>query len=146
DDIIVACRLMNIFRRKGVRLLTLSMVEAPDGFCIMAMVEAPESEWEHHYHFIRRTEGVRHVTWYRDEPSGTAAQYVFINLERGGARNGHWADVLPGGRVVLACQGKALLEAPPGSDLRAHPIPGAHYLSPVRSTRDTPVRQPKAFS
>lgn len=135
DDIIIACRLMNIFRRKGVTLLTFSMTKARAGFCIMAVVECPESDWEHQYHFIRRTEGVRHVDAYRHQPAGPA-QYMFIELAEAASHNGHMVEAPPGTRTLFACQGKLLVEALPGVDLSAGSITGALFFSNARSTRE----------
>src|SRR5881275_2524717 len=66
-DPISTCRLMNIFRRKGVNIVTLSLKAGPAEFSMKALVETAESEVAHIFNFLRRTEGVRHVTCYRDE-------------------------------------------------------------------------------
>src|SRR6266581_1487823 len=72
-DPIATCRLMNIFRRKGVGIVTLSLEAGAAEFSMKALVETAESEVAHIFNFLRRTEGVRHVTCYRDErpASGT---------------------------------------------------------------------------
>ena len=68
-DPISTCRLMNIFRRKGVSVLRLELESRPASYAMMALVETRESEVAHVFHFLRRTEGVREVTCYRHEPS-----------------------------------------------------------------------------
>jgi acetolactate synthase regulatory subunit len=56
-DPITSCRLMNIFRRKGVSIVTLAMAARPEGFSVVALAETPESEVEHVFNFLRRVEG-----------------------------------------------------------------------------------------
>jgi len=72
-DPISTCRLMNIFRRKGVNIVTLSLEAGPAEFSMKALVETAESEVAHIFNFLRRTEGVRHVTCYRDERPANAS-------------------------------------------------------------------------
>jgi hypothetical protein len=62
SDLIVICRLVNIFRRKGVKLDKLEMSSTREGFRVAALVEAAETEIEHLFNFIRRTEGVRQLS------------------------------------------------------------------------------------
>src|SRR2546426_8451151 len=72
-DPISTCRLMNIFRRKGVNIVALSLEAGPAEFSMKALVETAESEVAHIFNFLRRTEGVRHVTCYRDEGPANAS-------------------------------------------------------------------------
>ena len=72
-DPIATCRLMNIFRRKGVGIVTLSLEAGAAEFSMKALVETAESEVAHIFNFLRRTEGVRHVTCYRHEPAAGAS-------------------------------------------------------------------------
>jgi hypothetical protein len=67
-DPIATCRLMNIFRRKGVAILKLELASAAAGFSLSALVETRDADVPHLFHFLRRTEGVREVTCYRHEP------------------------------------------------------------------------------
>ncbi len=70
NDPISTCRLMNIFRRKGVSILRLELESGPASYAMMALVETRESDVAHVFHFLRRTEGVREVTCYRrQEPA-----------------------------------------------------------------------------
>src|SRR5436190_6517706 len=71
-DPISTCRLMNIFRRKGVNIVALSLEAGPAEFSMKALVETAESEVAHIFNFLRRTEGVRHVTCYRHESAADA--------------------------------------------------------------------------
>ena len=70
-DPISTCRLMNIFRRKGVSVLRLELESGPASLSILALVETKESDVPHLFHFLRRTEGVREVTCYRHEAGGS---------------------------------------------------------------------------
>ena len=72
-DPISICRLMNIFRRKGVNIVALSLEADAAEFSMKALVETAESEVTHIFNFLRRTEGVRHVTCYRDERPANAS-------------------------------------------------------------------------
>jgi acetolactate synthase regulatory subunit len=60
-ELIVICRLLNIFRRKGVRLTNLVMSSTSEGFRVAVRFEAAQTEIDHLFNFVRRTEGVSHV-------------------------------------------------------------------------------------
>lgn len=64
---IVTCRLMNVFRRKGLKIVTLAMTTQPSGHSTIAVVELPEADINHVFNFLRRIEGVRHVACHRHE-------------------------------------------------------------------------------
>lgn len=134
DDLIVVCRLLNILRRKGVRLLTFTMALVAEGYCLTALLEMVDAELDHLYHFLRRTEGVRHVTYYRQHESGAAGFEGEVDARD--ALGGK--ALLPGAQLVFASHGKALLEA-------AHPAampsgqPGVLSFAPVRTTHEAPV-------
>ncbi len=61
QGLITPCRLMNIFRRKGLKIITLAMAAQPSGYSITATIESPEENADHVFNVLRRTEGVRHV-------------------------------------------------------------------------------------
>jgi hypothetical protein len=111
NDVIVLCRLMNIFRRKGIRLLTLAMSSAPEGYRLIVVAEAPEADVEHHFNFLRRTEGVQHVAYYRHESSHSAS-FVFVDGEPGSRDADRWQELFPGAKTIFASHGKALFEIP----------------------------------
>lgn len=137
NDLIVICRLMNIFRRKGVRLVTMAMAEAAEGYCLMAVVETPAADGDHHYNFVRRTEGVRHVTCYRQQSSDAAA-YVFVDSPEAKATDAvRWHEL--GARLVFASHGKMLLEVPAGASLDAYVTDGVSLLpfACAMSTRES---------
>src|SRR5437773_7061755 len=72
-DPISTCRLMNIFRRKGVNIVTLSLEAGAAEFSMKALVETAESEVTHIFNFLRRTEAWRTLTCFRDEPPAKAS-------------------------------------------------------------------------
>lgn len=136
NDLIVICRLMNIFRRKGVKLVTLTMASAPESYSLAVVVEAQEADAEHNFHFLRRTEGVKHVTAYRHDPSQPTS-FVFVDAEPGSAEAANWPELFRNSKVIFASHGKALVEVPshaasnPASSGTEHFIPFAC----VRTTR-----------
>jgi hypothetical protein len=111
NDVIVLCRLMNIFRRKGIRLLTLAMSSAPEGYKLIVVAEAPEADVEHHFNFLRRTEGVQHVAYYRHEPSHSAS-FVFVDGDSELVDVARWREFFPDAKLIFASHGKALFEIP----------------------------------
>lgn len=117
-DPISTCRLMNIFRRKGLKILTLALAAGPAGFSVMALVETPESEIEHIFNFLRRTEGVRQVTCYRHEASGEAS-FFFIDAEADSSSVKRYLETFPDSRLIFASHGKYLLEVPAESRPRS---------------------------
>jgi acetolactate synthase regulatory subunit len=110
-DPITGCRLMNIFRRKGVSIVTLAMASRPEGFSVVAVVETPESEVEHIFNFLRRVEGVQHVTYYRHEPLGDAS-FVFIDADADSSSIARFLQTFPESKLIFASNGKYLLEIP----------------------------------
>ncbi|HLW79686.1 MAG TPA: hypothetical protein VKU44_08820 [Terriglobia bacterium] len=72
-DPINICRLMNIFRRKGVSILKLHLEAAGSAFVVTALVDTRESDVPHLFNFLRRTEGVQEVTCYREAGSADEA-------------------------------------------------------------------------
>ncbi len=140
NDLIVVCRLMNIFRRKGIRLLTLAMASAPEGYKLIVVAEAPEADIEHHYNFLRRTEGVQHVAYYRHEPSHSTS-FVFIDGEPGSLDAERWQELFPGAKLIFASHGKALFETPshPGPRVASSETDQYKFLrfARVRTTRSS---------
>lgn len=134
DDLIVICRLMNIFRRKGIKPLSLAMSRSPEKYGVIMMVELPESEAEHHFNFLRRTEGVRHVTYYRHNPDRPAS-FIYVNLETPSLELSRWSQLFPGSRLILASHGMALLEV--SANFALSPAPEHEFLpfARVKTTR-----------
>jgi len=117
SDLITACRLMNTFRRKKLKVSTLAMASRPSGYSVVAVVETPESEVEHIYNFLRRMEGVQDVTYYRHEPSGDAS-FVFIDADVDSSNISRFLQAFPESRLIFASHGKYLLEIP--GDRKTH--------------------------
>ena len=110
-DMIAACRLMNIFRRKGMKIVTFALATRPAGFSIMAVVETLESQVEHLFNFLRRTEGVQHVSCYRHTPAANAS-YVLIDVDLQSSSVARILDTFPKSKLIFASHGKCLLEIP----------------------------------
>ena len=139
NDLIATCRLMNIFRRKELRIVTLAMAARPEGFSLMALVDSPEGDVEHIFNFLRRTEGVQHVTYYRHETSADAS-FVFVDADEDNARVVRILEAFPGAMLIFASHGKYLLEVP--AESRRHPCvqiagePGFLPFACVKTTRN----------
>jgi hypothetical protein len=109
NDPIPACRLVNIFRRKGMEIGTFNLTAQPAGFSLMAVVDTPECEVEHLFNFLRRTEGIRHVAYYRHEPSAHA-NFVFIDSVDDPSMVPRFSRAFPESKIVFASNGKYLFE------------------------------------
>ena len=134
NDPIIACRLMKVFRRKGSKIVTLAMAARPGDFSIMAVLEAPEPEMEHLFHFLRRTEGIRDVTYYRHLP-GVHASFVLIDADTESSSVTRFLQAFPGAKLMFGSHGKYLLEVPAGSAARAADVGFGQ-----QRVRDTKVR------
>ena len=108
-DPIVICRLMNIFRRKGLTVETLSLAARPEGYSWITVVNTPGAEMDHIFNFLRRTEGVSNIACYRHEPSA-AASYVFVESGANPENINRILEALPGSRIIFASHGKYLFE------------------------------------
>jgi hypothetical protein len=111
NDMIAACRLMNIFRRKGTRIETLALTTRPAGFSVLAVVETAETEVEHLFNFLRRTAGVQHVSCYRHTPAANAS-YVLIDADPHSSSVTRILQIFPQSKLIFASHGKYLLEIP----------------------------------
>jgi acetolactate synthase regulatory subunit len=115
-DPIVLCRLMNIFRRKGLEIETMALGAKPESYSLMALVDSPESEVDHIFHFLRRTDGVRGVTFYQHEPSRDAT-FIFVESGESSENLKRIQEAFPGSKVIFASHGKYLVEVPSGASL-----------------------------
>jgi hypothetical protein len=109
NDPIPACRLMNIFRRKGVKIRTFHLTAGPAGYSLMAVVETAEAEVEHLFHYLRRTEGIRNVSYYRHQPTEDA---TFVLIEAGADTSSlaRFAQAFPESKMIFASQGQYLFQ------------------------------------
>jgi hypothetical protein len=111
QDPIVTCRLMNVFRRKGMKISTLAMVGRPNGFSMMAVLNSPESYVEHLFNFLRGMEGVERVSYYQHQIAADAS-FVFIDADADTSRVADVLKTFPGSKLIFASHGKYLLEVP----------------------------------
>ncbi len=145
NDPITSCRLINIFRRKGVGILTLAMAARPQGFSIVTVAETPESEVDHIFNFLRRMEGVRQVTYYRHEPQGEAS-FVFIDAEPESQTLARVLQDFPDAKMIFGSHGKYLLEIPGGPQGRFQEVSGApSEVLPFARVR-TSIPQPELIT
>lgn len=131
EDLIVVCRLMNILRRKGVHVLTFAMSSVGGGYALTVLLETADPDMDHLFHFLRRTEGVRHVAYYRQHETERAS-FVLMDGEADARDAARIAALLPGAKLVFAGHGKALLET---SGLAPSAQPGVLPFTQVRTTR-----------
>ena len=111
NEMISICRLMNIFRRKNLKITTLAMTARPSGFSLMGVVDSAEADIDYLFNFLRRTEGVQHVTCYRHEPFPNAS-FVFIDSEEDNSGVVRVLASFPESKLIFASHGKYLLEIP----------------------------------
>ncbi|MCL5005882.1 MAG: hypothetical protein M1404_05055 [Acidobacteria bacterium] len=108
-DPIVICRLMNIFRRKGLTIETMTLASKSEGYSCITVVDTPGTEIDHIFNYLRRTEGVFNVACYRHEPS-SAASYVFVESNANPENINRILEALPGSKIIFASHGKYLFE------------------------------------
>jgi acetolactate synthase regulatory subunit len=141
QDLIVTCRLMNVFRRKGMKITTLAMASRPQSFSMMAVLDSPEADIDHLYNFLRAMQGVERVSYYQHQTSADAA-FIFIDADADTSRVADVLKTFPGSKLIFASHGKYLLEVPVESR-RQRPttdfaIPEIHPFACVKSTRPLP--------
>lgn len=114
SDPISACRLLNIFRRKGLKLEALGMSQRLGGFgfSLLALVDFAESELGHVFNYLRRTEGVEGVKCYRHDESAEAS-FILVDAEAHSALE--IIREFPESKLIFASLGNYLLEVPPGT-------------------------------
>jgi len=136
QDPITICRLMNVFRRKGVRVSALAMAAGQGGSSLTAVVETPEGDVAHLFHFLRGMEGVQHATCYQHEPSSKAC-YVFVDAGGDRSRAARILGLSPQSKLVFASGGKYLIELPAeeGVAKTGFAGPGEVPYAPVMTTR-----------
>jgi hypothetical protein len=138
NDPIHGCRLMNIFRRKGVKIGTFNLAATTHGFSVMAVVDTPEGDVDHIFNFLRRSQGIRHVTYYRHLPSGDAS-FIFIDSSTDPSVVARFTQSFPESKIVFAGNGKYLFEVlrEQGARKLAHGFGEAGFLpfARVKTTR-----------
>lgn len=117
NDPIPACRLLNIFRRKGVKIGTFNLAAGAHGFSVMAVVDTPEADVDHIFNFLRRGEGIRHVTYYRHLPSADAS-FIFIDSSTDSSVVARFTQSFPKSKIIFAGNGKYLFEVLPEKGAR----------------------------
>jgi acetolactate synthase regulatory subunit len=144
-DPITSCRLMNIFRRKGVSIVTLVMAARPEGYSVIAVAETPPADVEHIFNFLRRVEGVQHVTYYQHEPLGEAS-FVFIDADAGSSSLARFLQTFPESKLIFASHGKYLLEIPEDRKSRhASLTGGSAEILPFARVRSS-IQQPELIT
>lgn len=141
DDPISTCRLLNIFRRKGLKLEALAMARRPGAFGLTAVVDFAESELGHIFSYLRRTEGVLGVNCYRQD-SPAEASFVLVSADSDDASTGLVLDAFADAKLIFATQGTCLLEVPRGSRLPSA-LSGLEYVPFVRVMSSEDVARPE---
>lgn len=101
---ITLCRLMNVFRRKGISIAALTMNAAPGGFTVLALIDTTAPEIEHLRSFLRRTAGVSQVACYRHQ-AGNAVAFGGEGVEPASLR-----ETLPPAHATLGGESRYLPE------------------------------------
>ena len=140
QDMIVTCRLMNVFRRKGVKISTLTLATRPRGASMMDMLESSAPDIDHLFNFLRGMEGVERVSYYQHQTASDAS-FIFIDADADSTRVAEVLKTFPGSKIVFASHGKYLLEVP--AESRRHTAlaldpAGFQPFTCVRSTPSVP--------
>ena len=111
NDMIFICRLMNIFRRKGLKITTLAMTARPPGFSLMAVLDRrkPTSIISSISCGGRKAWSTSLAT--STNPSANAS-FVFIDSEEDNSRRRRVLKTFPESKLIFASHGKYLLEIP----------------------------------
>lgn len=140
-DPIVVCRLMNIFRRKGLEIETLALNAKSESYSLMAVVQSPQTDVDHIFHFLRESSGVLSVAYYRHEPTQDAS-FIFVESAENPGNIKRIQEAFPECKVVFASHGKYLVEIPSGLSTGAQfpglEEPGFLPLSRVRASQCHP--------
>jgi acetolactate synthase regulatory subunit len=143
QDMIVTCRLMNVFRRKGMKINTLAMGTRPNSFSMMAVLDSPEADIDHLFNYLRGMEGVERVSYYQHQTSADAS-FVFIDAGADTSRVAAVLKTVPGSKLVFASHGRYLLEVPAESRRQhaasAFDIPEFLPFSCIKTTQTAPSR------
>ena len=113
---------MNIFRRKGLEIETMALAAKPQTYSLMVVVDSPESDVDHVFNFLRRTDGVVGVTFYQHEPAQDAS-FIFVESAENSENLQRIRKAFPECKVVFASHGKYLVEVPSGISLGTE-VPG----------------------
>lgn len=140
-DPIVLCRLISIFRRKGLEIETMALGTKPGAYSLMALAESTEPEVDHIFNFLRRTDGVQHVSFYRHEPSQDAT-FIFVDSAESSENFKRIQNIFPESKVIFASHGKYLVEAPSGASVGMQTGMDAPAFIPLSRVR-TSQQQPK---
>lgn len=137
-DPIVLCRLMNTFRRKGLEIETMALSAKPEAYSMMAVVGTARTDIDHIFNFLRRTDGVKDVTFYQHEPA-QAASFIFVESAANPENIARIREAFPECKVIFASHGKYLVEVPTGvpsgTQIPGLDRPGFLPLSQVRTSK-----------
>ncbi|MEE8257255.1 MAG: hypothetical protein V3R60_05135 [Acidobacteriota bacterium] len=117
-DPIAFCRLTDVFRRKGVKLASLAATSGSVAMSFIALVECNEALMEHMFHFLRHSPGIRKVSYYRNEETGSATLVFLTPKDSPGKAAGRILQDVPGARLVFSSGENYLFEFP--AQARAH--------------------------
>ena len=140
-DAILLCRLMNIFRRKGLEIETMALTAKSESYSVMAVVDTPQADVDHIFNFLRSTDGVQGVTFYQHEPS-LDASFIFVESAENPDNLKRLQEAFPESKVIFASHGRYLVEVPSGlasgKQIAGLGEPSFLPLSRVRTSQQRP--------
>ncbi len=107
-DPIALCRLMDVFRRKGPRVASMTATSGSVKTSFVALVECDEPLMEHMFHFLRRSAGIQKVSYYRNQEVESATHLLLTLADSPGESVGRILQGVPGARLVFS-NGKSYL-------------------------------------
>lgn len=108
SDPIALCRLVDVFRRKGLKVTSMTATSSSVETSFVALVECDEPLMEHMFHFLRRSAGIQKVSYYRNQEAESATHLLLTFADSSGKPVGRILQGVPGARLVFS-NGKSYL-------------------------------------
>ena len=109
-DPIALCRLMDVFRRKGLKVASMATTSSAIKTSFVALVECDEALMEHMFHFLRRSAGIRKVSYYRNQGVRSATHLLLTPTDSLGKSVGRILQGVPEARLVFSSGESYLFE------------------------------------
>ena len=110
SDPIALCRLMDVFRRKGLKIASMTVASGSVKTSFVALVECDEAHMDHMFHFLRRSADIQKVSYYRNQEVGSATHLLLTPTDSPVKSVGRILQGVPGARLVFSSGESYLFE------------------------------------